>query len=93
MTYNGRAYEGQILDGKWLIGNKTFDSPSGAAGGVALTKNGGKTKLDGWIYWYVKRPDDDNWVSIDSLRPKLSINLEDLDLSCVFGETTEGAKS
>jgi hypothetical protein len=40
MSYNGRQYAGEIVDGKWVIEGKTFDSPSGAASGVALTKSG-----------------------------------------------------
>src|SRR6266542_1239824 len=29
MAYSGRTYEGQIIDGKWVVGGKAFDSPSG----------------------------------------------------------------
>jgi hypothetical protein len=47
MEYNGRQHQGQIVDGKWIIDGQEFESPSGAASGVALTKRGQKTRLDG----------------------------------------------
>lgn len=70
MSYNGRTYEGQILDGKWVVEGKTFSSPSGAASGTATTKKGTKTRLDGWIYWEVKPAGADGWTRLDSLTPK-----------------------
>lgn len=68
MEYNGRRYTGAIDNGEWAIEGKRFKSPSAAAGGVALTKDGKRTNLDGWIYWYAKRPGDTDWVSIKQLR-------------------------
>ncbi len=67
MTYNRRTYEGEVLNGEWVIEGRKFSSPSGAASGIALTKQGGKTSLDGWIYWQVKRPKDRNWAPIRTL--------------------------
>jgi hypothetical protein len=72
MSYNGRLHEGQIIDGKWVVEKETFDSPSGAASGVAVTRKGKRTKLDGWIYWKVKRPGDANWVELSNLRRVLT---------------------
>ncbi len=69
MRYNGRTHEGEIIDGKWVIEGRAFASPSGAASGVALTKNGERTRLDGWIYWEAKRPGDTEWTPIRVLRP------------------------
>ena len=68
MEYNKRRYEGEIVDGKWVIGGKTFSSPSGAASGIAITKNGEKTRLDGWMYWEVKQPGESQWKRISALR-------------------------
>jgi hypothetical protein len=70
MEYRGHNYVGQILNGEWVIDNKQFDSPSGAASGVAITKKGKQTKLDGWKYWYVRRPAEDNWIALNNLRQK-----------------------
>ncbi len=84
MEYNGRQHEGKIEDGKWVIDGKTFDSPSGAASGVAITKKGKKTRLDGWIYWEACVPGDTSWTPIGVLRPKsngkVALTLEDLGL-------------
>jgi hypothetical protein len=68
MRYNGRSYEGQIVDGSWVIGSQTFDSPSGAASGVAVTKKGKPTELNGWIYWEVKLSEEQGWVFLKNLR-------------------------
>lgn len=79
MSYNGRLHEGEIVDGKWVVGGKTFDSPSGAASGVAITKRGKHTRLDGWIYWEAKRPGENRWARISSLRTG-TVTLEQLGL-------------
>ena len=68
MEYRGNTHLGEIRDGAWFLEGKRFTSPSAAAGGVALTKAGNKASLDGWRYWWVKRPSDADWVSLSSLR-------------------------
>lgn len=83
MDYSGRSYVGQIIDGEWVVGQERFDSPSGAASGIALTKKGNRTKLDGWKYWSVRRPGETNWTPLSQIRPKLEVldiaNLTDAD--------------
>jgi hypothetical protein len=69
MEYNRRVHEGQIVDGRWLVEGKLYDSPSGAAVGVARTKSGKQTALDGWEYWNFKRPGSNLWAPIMSERP------------------------
>jgi hypothetical protein len=69
MKYNGRQHQGEIVDGKWIIDGHEFESPSGAASGVAITKNGKKTRLDGWIYWEVRLVGENQWTPLRSLRP------------------------
>jgi hypothetical protein len=68
MSYNRRLYEGEILNGKWVVEGKTFDSPSGAASGIALTKGGKHTRLDGWMYWEAKQPGESGWERISIRR-------------------------
>jgi len=80
MTYNRKTYDGEILNGSWVTGGRAFDSPSGAASGVGLTKKGKTTRLDGWGYWQVKRPGDDEWVRLESLRPVAVLHVPDADL-------------
>lgn len=70
MEYNGRVYTGRIDNGRWLVEGKEFQSPSAAAGGVALTKDGRHTSLDGWTYWHVKRPGDASWRAIRTLKSR-----------------------
>jgi len=68
MDYNGRQYTGTIDNGEWVVEGQRFKSPSAAAGGVALTKSGKRTNLDGWNYWQAKRPGDTDWVAIKEMR-------------------------
>lgn len=68
MEYNGHVYMGMIQNGAWMVEGGQYKSPSAAAGGVARTKNGTRTNLDGWMYWQVKRPGETEWVEISSLR-------------------------
>lgn len=68
MDYNGRQYIGRIDDGEWVVEGQRFKSPSAAAGGVAVTKSGKHTNLDGWNYWQAKCPGDANWIAIKQLR-------------------------
>lgn len=70
MEYNGKRHSGRIDKGEWLVEGKRFRSASAAAGGVALTKAGTHPSLDGWIYWEAKRPGDDHWTPINTLRKK-----------------------
>jgi hypothetical protein len=78
MRYNGREHTGQIENGKWRVEGNLYDSPSGAASAVAVTRKGRKTRLDGWIYWEAKRPNDSRWRLIDRLRPSSIPTIEEL---------------
>lgn len=68
MSYNNRTHEGRIIDGKWVVENRSFVSPSAAANAVAVTKSGSKTQLNGWSYWSVRLPGKQRWVPLRSLR-------------------------
>ena len=68
MDYNGSQYLGIVKNGVWVVENEEFNSPSAAAGGVARTKDGKSTSLDGWNYWFVKAPGQSRWTSINKLR-------------------------
>jgi hypothetical protein len=63
-----RTYPGTIIHGEWVVAGEKFDSPSGAASGVAITGKGKKTRLNGWELWEVQRPGEAEWVFIDVLR-------------------------
>ncbi len=68
MEYRRRKYTGVIHNGDWLVEGRVYKSPSGAAGGVAVTRDGEKTNLNGWRYWKVKRPSDGSWIPIEKFR-------------------------
>lgn len=68
MEYNGREHWGSIQNGSWLVEGHSYSSPSAAAGGVARTKAGKNPSLDGWNYWSVKFPDEDDWHPLKALR-------------------------
>jgi hypothetical protein len=63
-----QIYEGTINDGKWVINGRTFESPSGAASELAVTKKGKSTKLNGWNYWTVQLPGETEWILLNDLR-------------------------
>jgi hypothetical protein len=75
MSYGDRVFKGQIIDGEWVVGDRKFDSPSGAASAIALTKKGKTTRLNGWKYWEVKAPGEDVWTPLESLRPEAPVTL------------------
>jgi len=70
MTYNGVEHSGVIDDGMWLVDGEEYSSPSGAASAVAKTKRGKATRLDGWRYWHVKKPDSADWTELTALWTK-----------------------
>ena len=69
MQYNGCQYTGTVENGEWVVEGERFKTPSGAASHVAVTKDGNRTNLDGWIYWYANRPGDTDWIAIKQLLP------------------------
>ena len=78
-----RTYTGAVVDGDWVVEGRKFDTPSGAASGVAITARGEKTRLNGWELWAVQRPGEPTWTLIDKLRiqagTKRVPSLQDLD--------------
>jgi hypothetical protein len=69
MDYLGQRYEGEVRgDGKWWVNERFFTTPSEAAKSLARTREGKKPSLDGWKYWYIKRPSDRDWIPLDDLR-------------------------
>ena len=68
MSYGGVEHNGIVAGGKWEIKGMHYNTPSQAAFAVARTKHGGRTQLNGWKYWHVKRPSDADWVLLDRLR-------------------------
>ena len=69
MEYRGERRYGEIRDSGWVVNGQRYTSPSSAASHVATTKAGTRPSLNGWGYWYVKRPGDDDWIPLSRLRP------------------------
>lgn len=65
-----QVYEGRFLNGKLVVNGKGYDSLTSAANALAVTKNGSKTSLNGWLYWKVKFPGDSDWHSLKEMRNK-----------------------
>ena len=69
MSYNGRIQTGEVAHGAWHVAGAFYRTPSAAAAGVARSKDGNPVSLNGWLYWDVKRPADDDWIPIKKLEP------------------------
>lgn len=63
-TYKGRTNFAEIRDGRWLDQDGIErTSPSHAASAIS------GTNVNGWRFWFGKRPGDMDWHRIDELRP------------------------
>ncbi|PAL21216.1 hypothetical protein [Sphingopyxis sp. GW247-27LB] len=62
-TYKGRTHRAQIRGSQWIdeFGN-IRTSPSDAASAIS------RTNVNGWRFWYVRRPIDEDWVRMDALK-------------------------
>ena len=60
--HKGTAYTAKIENGKWIQEEKLYNSPSAAA--FSITGHG----INGWWFWFVKRPDDPAWMPLGKLR-------------------------
>ena len=63
-----QVYEGHFLNGKLVVNGHAYSSLTNAANAVAVTKNGGKTSLNGWFYWKVQFPNETQWRSLQDMR-------------------------
>lgn len=63
-----QIYEGRFLDGKLVVNGQSFSALSAAASALAVTKKGGKTSLNGWLYWQAKFPNEAKWRSLSAMR-------------------------
>jgi hypothetical protein len=63
-TYKGRSHRAQIQNSQWIdeFGQQRT-SPSDAASAIS------RTNVNGWRFWFVRRPFDEDWQRLDALRP------------------------
>lgn len=62
-TYKGKTHRAQIIKSQWIdeLGLPRT-SPSDAASAIS------QTNVNGWRFWFVRRPDDEDWQRMDMLR-------------------------
>jgi hypothetical protein len=77
--YSSQELEGEIVDGVWLIGGVSYNSPTTAAVRNLTTREGYPSNLNGWKLWKVKRPSDHSFIPLvqlrDTISPKTAKNL------------------
>jgi hypothetical protein len=67
-----QVYEGQFMNGNLVVNGQSFSALSAAASVLAVTKKGGKTSLNGWLYWQVKFPAETKWRSLGKMRSEVT---------------------
>ena len=66
-----QIYEGMFIDGKLVVNGVAYTALSPAASALAVTKEGKKTNLDGWLYWEAKFPGETSWKKLSDLRARV----------------------
>ncbi len=68
---NTKPIMGRIENGRIVAAGKEYDTLSAAANDLAVTRDGKRTRLNGWVYWSIQLPEGSgNWVVLDNLRTK-----------------------
>lgn len=62
-TYKGKTYRARVINSQWVdeFGNLRT-SPSDAASAIS------QTNVNGWRFWFVRRPHDEDWQRMDALK-------------------------
>jgi hypothetical protein len=63
-----QVYEGRFINGRLVVNGQAFDTLSAAASALAVTKDGAKTRLNGWNYWLAQFPGEKKWRSLGGMR-------------------------
>jgi hypothetical protein len=63
-TYKGKTYRARVQNSQWIdeLG-VVRTSPSDAASAIT------QTNVNGWRFWFAKRPQDEDWQRLDVLKP------------------------
>lgn len=62
-TYKGKTFFAQIKDGRWIGQDGVLrSSPSDAANAIS------GTNVNGWRFWYARRPNDSEWRRMDEFK-------------------------
>jgi hypothetical protein len=65
-----QSYEGRFENGRLMVNGRSFSTLSEAASALAVTKDGTKTNLNGWLYWQVRLPGQSRWTFLRDMRSK-----------------------
>ena len=68
-AYAGRAIEGEIIAGMWVVAGNAFNSPSAALNANVRTRDGNPVNLNGWRHWEVKVPGSGAWIRLNRFEP------------------------
>lgn len=69
-AYAGRAVEGQIVAGMWVVAGQAYNSPSSALNANVRTRDGNTVNLNGWRHWEVCPPGRETWVRLNRFEPE-----------------------
>lgn len=69
-AYAGKAVEGEIVAGMWVVAGHAHNSPSAALNANVRTRDGNPVNLNGWRHWEVRPPGETNWVRLNRLEPE-----------------------
>jgi hypothetical protein len=62
-TYKGKTYRAKIINAQWIDEfGIVRTSPSDAASAIS------QNNVNGWRFWFVRRPQDDDWQRMDALK-------------------------
>lgn len=62
-TYKGKTYKAWIHLSQWVDeSGQVRTSPSDAASAIT------RTNVNGWRFWFVRRPQDEDWQRLDGLK-------------------------
>jgi hypothetical protein len=68
-AYAGKAVEGEIVAGMWVVAGHAYNSPSAALNANVRTRDGNPVNLNGWRHWEVKVPGTDTWIRLNRFEP------------------------
>lgn len=63
-----QVYQGRFLNGMLVVEGRSFKTLSAAASALAVTKDGSKASLNGWLYWTARFPGESHWRSLREMR-------------------------
>ncbi len=68
-AYAGKAVEGEIIAGMWVVAGHAYNSPSAALNSNVRTRDGNPVNLNGWRHWEVRVPGREIWIRLNRFEP------------------------